>query len=177
MEQKVDKIMFQIDDIMVHKAYFMLTAKLMVDHLYKEGKIDEAKELLRRACVHDNSKIRSDEFNCLTQMSCDKQSFTNSNSTLSDADRKLVELHWQHNSHHPEHYENYDDMSEMDVIEMVCDWFSRSCQYGTSLIDFFETRHANRFHFSEEMYNKIMRYCTIIVLLERENPIKIIFEK
>ena len=173
MSRGVDKVMFQIDDVMLHKAYFMLTAKLMVDYLYENGQQEEAKELLRRACVHDNSKIRSDEFNCLTQMSCDKRSFTNSKSSLSDADKALIELHWQHNSHHPEHYENYDDMSEMDVIEMVCDWFSRSCQYGTSLLEFFESRHETRFHFSDALYQKIKAYCELIIELESKHPIKI----
>jgi hypothetical protein len=165
--------MFQIDDVMLHKAYFMLTSKLMVDYLYKNGFQELATELLQRACAHDNSKVREDEFACLSQMSCNKQNFTDANSSLSEIDKKLIELHWRHNSHHPEHYENYDDMSEMDVIEMVCDWFSRSCQYKTSLMEFFESRHKTRFHFSDRMYEKIKFYCKLIIELEKAAPIKI----
>ena len=53
-------------------------------------------------------------------------------------------------------------MNELDIIEMVCDWYARSMQYKTDFLSFVVSRQESRFHFPNEMFDKIYRYCEII---------------
>lgn len=160
-----EKVLKQIHDTMVHKQFVLKSCFLMAEHLYNEGQKDLALSLMQRAANHDNSKFNKEELYNLALINDNNMSFINPNSKLDKENEKLIELHWKNNSHHPEHFENYDDMSELDIIEMVCDWHARSSEFGTDLMEFFETRQKNRFHFSDEQYNKIKNYCQIIILL------------
>jgi hypothetical protein len=82
---------------------------------------------------------------------------------LSEEQQKLVELHWKNNRHHPEYFDDVSQMEEIDIIEMCCDWHARSVQYDTDLLEFAKIRQENRFHFPEDMYKKILKYCNVLL--------------
>ena len=153
-------------DTFIHKEYVMTVCTKFSKYLQDQGLQDDADELMKRAIVHDNSKIlNKDEFRALTNIVYDRSSLKSANSQLSMFRQDSIELHWRHNSHHPEHYDNYDNMSHIDRLEMVCDWMARSLQYGSNLIEFVEIRQNERFHFSKAMYDEIIHYCEILVSL------------
>ena len=53
-------------------------------------------------------------------------------------------------------------MDDVDILEMVCDWAAKSYQTNTSLLEFVKIRQENRFHFPDEMFAKILKYCEIL---------------
>lgn len=167
-----DKYMNDIEkmcqDTFIHKSYVEETAKRFAEYLFEKGDSNDAKKLLQRAKVHDNSKIlNKDEFRALTHIINDKKTLKNANKNLSSYKQDSIELHWKNNDHHPEYYENVCEMTRAAKLEMVCDWCARSLQYDTDLIEFLETRQLNRFHFHDSFYNEVMQYCKILVDLTK----------
>lgn len=153
-------------DTFVHKEYVITVCRRFAEWLHQNALHEDAEELLARAAVHDNSKIRNkDEFRALTSLIADRSCMGDAKAQLSIFKQDSLELHWKHNSHHPEHFEKYEDMSRLDRMEMVCDWMARALQYGTSLMEFVETRQTERFHFPESMYEEIHHYCKVLVAL------------
>lgn len=151
-------------DTFVHKGHVLKVCNLFADYLEKEGFIEDANELRKRAIIHDNSKIlNKDEFRALTGIINDKSCLKDSSSKLSSFKQDAIELHWQHNEHHPEHFENVEDMPRLARMEMVCDWAARSIQYNTNLLEFLEKRQEERFHFPTLMYEELVHYCKIIL--------------
>lgn len=167
METKKDRIVYQINDLFEHKKYVLDSCKRLSLYLIEsENEVDLALELLKRAAVHDNSKLESEEFDNFIGLKCGAKAFVNAQVTLNNYEKEKIQLHWKNNRHHPEHFNNVQEMSKLDILEMICDWDARSRQYQTDLIEFVETRQENRFHFPEEMFKTIMYYCNIIKNLE-----------
>lgn len=157
------KAIKHLNDLLEHKRFILISCNIMVDWLFKQGQEELAIELVRRAIVHDNSKFSKDELSYIIQLSESNDSLTNPNYIMNDNDRKCIELHWKHNRHHPEFYSNIEDMKEIDIIEMVCDWYARSLQLNTDLMEFVYTRQQNRFKFPEKMFDMIVSYCNILL--------------
>lgn len=153
----------EIEDTFTHKKYVLDAALKMARYLFKQGNDDLGMHLLKRATKHDNSKLELEELEALSKIAEDGDSLREANEKMSDFKKKAIELHWKNNRHHPEFFSDVSNMDEIDILEMVCDWYARSMQYNTNLIEFCETRQENRFHFPEEMYKKIYNYCEIIV--------------
>lgn len=154
--------MIQIEDTIIHKKYVLDSALKMFHYLCSVNKEELGLELLKRAVVHDNSKLEDEELYLLSRLSDREEAFTEAEYTLNEKQKQSIKLHWQNNSHHPEHYKNSSEMTELDILEMVCDWHARSTQYETDLLEFVKTRQNNRFKFEDKMYKKIIRYCKII---------------
>lgn len=163
MATDLEKLKVMAEDTVTHKKILMDNCLLMAKYLMDNNKIKLATELLKRGCEHDNSKFDEDEFRRLSQLLKSRICFTNAESSLSAEEKKAIEYHWKHNRHHPEFFEDpSEEMTELDIIEMVCDWYARSLQYGTDFIPFVEERQRNRFHFSDKKFNKIHKYCILI---------------
>lgn len=151
-----------IRDTFIHKEYVVESAKILSRYLMSEGATIHANELMKRAYVHDNSKIcDEDELIALSRIPSNN-SMTDANESLSEIGREAIALHHKNNSHHPEHYESVLDMTKLDIMEMCCDWHARSRQYGTNFLEFVNTRQQNRFHFPNFMFQEIMFYCKIL---------------
>lgn len=162
---KNESYLFQIKDFIEHKKYILEGGLKLIEYLLEEKEDDLAIELLKRLSIHDNSKLREDEFSELCKIPVNKNSFINATEILDEQLKKSIQLHWKHNSHHPEYFENIEDMLELDIMEMCCDWYARSLQYNTDFLSFVQTRQENRFKFPKEMFKKIWHYC--IILKER----------
>lgn len=158
-------------DTIEHKKHFLDSAWIMARHLIEEHKDKLALNLLRRALVHDNSKLNDAEIRNFVELdvedkTCDKDWKIPPTDVLEDKAKELIRLHWENNKHHPEHYSSYDKMSELDILEMVCDWHARSIQFGTDLMEFLTFQQEHRFHFSDKLYRKIKNYCEILITLK-----------
>ena len=161
-EEKTDKIINHISETMLHKSFVIQACLKMSKYLRSIGNIELAILLLQRANIHDNSKLVGPELELLSSLHGNQNAFINPNVQLSEHEKEIIEKHWENNRHHPEHFENIEDMNELDIIEMVCDWYARSMQYKTDFLSFVVSRQESRFHFPNEMFDKIYRYCEII---------------
>lgn len=159
-----------LKDTMIHKRYFLDSAWFMAKYLLNNKEYELALNLLRRANVHDNSKLSKDEIDKFIQIQEISQFGLNPKQVVNEAIKGMLTLHYNNNKHHPEHYADFDKMSEIDVIEMVCDWHSRAVQCNSSLMDFVTYQQEARFHFSDELYHKILHYCE--VFNDYENDLK-----
>lgn len=85
-----------------------------------------ASELLKRATVHDDSKLKSPEkelFDKYTPILKNLKYGSDEYQESLDNLKPALEHHYANNSHHPEFYDQgIDDMDLFDVIEMFYDW-------------------------------------------------------
>jgi hypothetical protein len=157
-----EKILEHVSETMLHKSFVIQACLKMARYLKNNGEEDLALFILRRSNIHDNSKLIGPELELLASLYGNQESFVNPTVQLSDSQREIIEMHWENNRHHPEHFDEILKMSELDIIEMCCDWYARSLQYGTDFIDFIKTRQETRFHFPDDMFEKILKYCEIL---------------
>lgn len=164
-----DKVIAMAEDTVEHKKIVLENCLLVSRYLIRNGEIQLGMELLKRGALHDNSKFESVEFENLAKILKSRKCFTDAKSKLSKEETTAIEYHWSHNRHHPEYYNKpSQEMEKLDIIEMVCDWYARSKQYGTDFIEFVKERQNNRFHFEDEVFNTILTYCELIKRLDAE---------
>lgn len=156
------------DEVLLHKQYVLESGKILSRYLIETGEYDKAVELVNRCTIHDNSKFCKEEMDLLISIK-DKNDFMNPNSLLGEEKIKAIELHWKNNSHHPEYHNDIYDMTELDLMEMACDCFARSLEYGTDFLEFILIRQKNRFKFPEEIFRKYYMYCEV---LDKEYKVK-----
>ncbi len=161
-DESAQKIFEHVYETMLHKSFVIKGCLKMSKYLISVNQNDLAMMLLNRANIHDNSKLVGPELSLLAELYGNQESFINPNVQLSDSQKEIIEKHWENNRHHPEHFEYADSMSELDILEMCCDWYARSMQYGTDFLPFIKTRQETRFHFPEKMFDKILMYCEIL---------------
>lgn len=119
--------------------------------------IEFSQELMRRATVHDNSKLESTEKSLFDEMTPKLASSVYGSEqykVMLDQLKVALEHHYKHNSHHPEHYINgIDDMTLMDVVEMFVDWKAATERHDNG--DIYKSFDINktRFKMSEQLYN------------------------
>jgi hypothetical protein len=83
-------------------------------------------DLLKRANVHDESKLHSPEKELFDELTPRLANLTYGsdeyNANLKDL-QVALDHHYTNNSHHPQYYTNgVDGMTLMDLVEMYCDW-------------------------------------------------------
>ena len=87
---------------------------------------EAASELIRRANVHDNSKLESPEKEFFDEFTPKLAGSTYGSDEYKSFLKQLkvgLDHHYQNNSHHPEHYENgVNDFDLFDLMEMFFDW-------------------------------------------------------
>ncbi len=115
--------------------------------------------LLRRAENHDNSKLKSPEFELWEQMDSEPKYAYGTKEYFEKMDRyrPLFELHWKNNRHHPEHFErSYDDIDLIDILEMICDWLSYKDNLTYTQASELVSMQCERYNFSEELRELIL---------------------
>ena len=117
--------------------------------------IDAAIELLKRAKVHDDSKLKSHEkekFDELTPMLASSTYGTDEYKELLAQLGPALDHHYANNSHHPEHYaEGINDMDLFDVIEMFFDWKAASERHNDGNIYKSIAHNKDRFSMSDQL--------------------------
>ena len=83
-------------------------------------------ELIKRANVHDNSKLESPEKELFDEFTPKLKHCTYGSDEYKEYLKELkvaLDNHYQNNTHHPEHYENgVNGFDLFDLIEMAMDW-------------------------------------------------------
>ena len=165
LDTDILKLKAMAEDTVTHKKLVMDNCQLLFNYFIENDQIQLGINLLKRGVTHDNSKLDNDEFKRMASILKSDECFKKASYTLSDTERKAIESHWKKNRHHPEYYDSPAEMSELDIIEMCCDWYARSLQYGTEFIPFIIERQHNRFKFDTEQFEKILFYCELLVRL------------
>lgn len=97
-------------------------------HIKRVGELltNAASELIRRANVHDNSKMESPEKELFDEYTPKLKNSTYGSDEYKGFLKELkvaLDHHYANNTHHPEHYENgVNGMDLFDLIEMFFDW-------------------------------------------------------
>ena len=112
-------------------------------------------DLLRRAEVHDQSKLESPEVEMFTEFT-PKLASSTYGSTEYDEFRKAMgpalAHHYAKNPHHPEHHKNgVDDMTLLDVLEMFADWKAAGERHNDGNILKSIEKNVDRFKLSPQL--------------------------
>lgn len=130
----------------------MVNHRAQVSVLLKEI----ARQLERRADLHDLSKFGADEFKGFVQISSIAREYSYGCKEYMEhiKDNNVIDLHFSRNRHHPEYHTNeIEDMTFIDFIEMVCDWLGATAVYSTGPFEQALEKQIERFSLtSEQLY-------------------------
>lgn len=152
----------QLNDIGEHKVYVLKCSTALANYLMKHNREQDALNVMKRAFEHDFSKLNKDEFYGMAKFADDMQALKDPKAKTSTEKEYYINIHRSRNKHHPEYWENLKEMTELDIMELACDWCSRSEQFQTNVIEFLETRQETQFHFPKDAYENIKKYLLII---------------
>tara|TARA_R110000868_G_scaffold292682_1_gene553199 strand:- start:292 stop:750 length:459 start_codon:yes stop_codon:yes gene_type:complete len=112
-------------------------------------------ELIRRANVHDDSKLKSPEKEAFDELTPKLKTSTYGSDEYKVFLKELgvaLTHHYANNSHHPEHYENgVNGFDLFDLIEMFFDWKAATERHANG--DIFKSIEINkeRFEMSDQV--------------------------
>lgn len=170
----------QLDDIMTHIEFVMKAGHKLIKKLMIQGEENKAQELLFRIMHHDISKVGPQEFYGMAKYSKDVQSMRDPSQGRSPVSEKMrvIQLHWINNDHHPEFWIEgelpktlnveqpsiiSEYMNEGAIMEMCCDWYARSYQFGSNLLDFYEMMQNKRWKFNKQQDSLIRKYIGMLI--------------
>lgn len=114
-------------------------------------------ELIRRANMHDNSKLESPEKELFDEYTPKLKDCTYGSDEYKEYLKGLkvaLEHHYANNSHHPEHYKNgVDGFDLFDLIEMFFDWKAASERHVNGNIYKSIEINKDRFKLSNQTIN------------------------
>lgn len=117
--------------------------------------ITVATELLRRAMVHDASKLKSPELEYFTEFTPKLADVTYMSDEYKGFLKELqpaLNHHYANNSHHPEQFKNgVNGMDIADVVEMLCDWKAASMRHKDGDIVQSIKNNTERFDLSPQL--------------------------
>ena len=96
-------------------------------------------KLAIRGIEHDRLKLKSPEVEIFTEYTPKLSSVTYDSDEYNDFLKEMdvaLQHHYANYRHHPEHFTSYEEMSRIDRMEMACDCFARSLEYGTDFLEF-----------------------------------------
>lgn len=144
-EEHLENLTRHID--LVRNACLLLGKKLI-----KQGRKDFGRLLIAKGFQHDVSKFYGVEWKYLHA----------GNDIPKDQLDFAIEQHVHTNSHHPEYWGGINNMPEIAIIEMVCDWYARAQEFGTSLMSWYVDNAIERFEINESVQNVIVKYINLL---------------
>lgn len=158
VKKEIELTLKKIEGITNHIENVQSNAITMAKKLIEQGYTDMGRELVARAFEHDVSKFSGIEWDNMAP-----------GVEVVDGGAKLklklaVQHHSRVNSHHPEYWGGIKMMPRISICEMVCDWKSRSQEFGTDLRVWIDEKATKRFDFEKgsDVYKTIMSYVDLI---------------
>lgn len=158
LKKKIDLALLNVDAIVRHVQNVQDNCIILGKKLIERGDIDLGAALIKNGFLHDSSKFSGIEWDNMTPLT-----------TIDERSEKVklkmaIHHHSKTNSHHPEYWNGIKNMPDIAIVEMVCDWKSRSEEFGTSLRDWIEESAIKRWNFTknDEVYKKIIEYVDMI---------------
>jgi hypothetical protein len=134
--QHLDNLVRHIDLV---RENCLLVGKRMIE----DGQKEFGRLLIARGFVHDKSKFYGIEWDALH--------------IGPDVDEVLLEAaikqHTRTNDHHPEYWGGIEFMPKLAIAEMVCDWYARSQEFGTSLKDWIIDNAIDKYKIEKDSLN------------------------
>jgi hypothetical protein len=112
-------------------------------------------ELLRRAELHDQSKLASPEVESFTEHTAALKALDYGSPEYNEQLKKLgpaLVHHYAKNRHHTEHWPNgINDMNIVDVVEMLCDWKAATERHDSGNLRQSIEHNAGRYHIDHQL--------------------------
>ena len=131
---------------------------LLGTELINRGEIELGHKLIANGYAHDLSKFYGIEFEYLSI-----------NNPLEDNSKLKLKMavyhHQKTNHHHPEFWSSgIKEMPRVFLAELICDWKSRSEEFGTSLRDWIDNEATKRYDFTinDKVYKEMMEFVDIL---------------
>lgn len=114
-----------------------------------------AADLIRRAAVHDATKLESPEAEVFEEYTARLKGSTYGSDeyrSFLKGMKPALDHHYAHNPHHPEHYpEGIRGMSLLDLVEMIVDWKAAGERHADGSIARSIEINQKRFGYSDEL--------------------------
>lgn len=155
-EERLDNLIFHIENVQDN-------AKRLVEKLRSHGQFNEDfyRKILCLAYKHDNSKFSGIEWQYLySDMKIDEpENF-----------QYAAESHIYKNNHHPEYWGGIKKIPPPNLAILICDWKSRSEEFGSDFIEWIDKEATLRYNFSakDRVYKVIMNFAKLLI----EEPFK-----
>ncbi len=124
-----------LDNLVRHINLVRESCTLLGRRLIREGRVDFGRLLIARGFRHDASKFSGIEWDYL---------HAGPDVPKERLDAAIAQ-HVRTNDHHPEFWGGLCNMPEIAVVEMTCDWYARSQEFGTGLRDWVTTNAIERY--------------------------------
>src|SRR5208282_4579478 len=154
--QQINQDLAKVRAILRHVRNVHEACLLLGERLIERGESQLGRRLITRGFQHDLSKFFGIEWDLMAP--CDQTSRPNKKL------RMAVSHHNTTNDHHPEFWGSIHEVPRWAVAEMICDWKSRSEEFGTSLHAYIKENATERWHFSERdpIYRTIMEFVNML---------------
>lgn len=133
---------------LVREACLLLGTRLIAT-----GKREFGRILISKGFIHDASKFHGIEWDYLH--------------SGRDIPREKLDLaikqHVMTNPHHPEYWGGVENMPDIFLAEMVCDWYGRSQEFGTSLRDWIVETAVEKFKIASDDLVRINGYVDLLL--------------
>ncbi len=130
----------KLETLLRHVENVRENCELLAWKLIKEGESELGLQLIVNGKSHDNSKFSGIEWLYLHPDIKEKEP---------ELFRTALLQHNKTNLHHPEAWAGgIEEMPRLYIAEMVCDWKSRSNEFGNDLIEWIKEEATDRFKFS-----------------------------
>jgi hypothetical protein len=159
LRKQAEETMAKIRSITRHIRNVEDNCFILGEKLIMKGEIDLGHRLIAHGFIHDSSKFYGIEWESLVP---DKSTEGTDNKALKL--KLAISNHNTTNPHHPEHWNGIGNMPRVFLAEMVCDWKSRSEEFGSSLRDWITGTATKRWGFTEgdKVYKEIMEFVELL---------------
>lgn len=137
-------------------------------HIKRVNKLmtEASMELLIRANIHDNSKLKSPEKEIFDEFTPKLKNCTYGSDEYKNFLKEMkvaLDHHYKCNSHHPEHYtEGINGFNLFDLIEMFFDWKAATERHADGNILKSIEINQKRFGISEQLSKILLNTCTYL---------------
>ncbi|MFC4639810.1 DUF5662 family protein [Deinococcus hohokamensis] len=138
-------------------------------------------DLIRRAHVHDRSKLVSPEVEVFDSVTPRLRELEYGSDEYKASLKEMgtaLQHHYKNNSHHPQFYENgIEGMDLLDLLEMICDWMAATKRHATGDIRKSIQLNAERFGYGEEITRLLLNTVPVLErLAEQERDAELLRE-
>jgi hypothetical protein len=125
-----------IDNLTRHIDLVRYNCLLLGKRLIEKNEVQFGVQLIARGFKHDVSKFTGIEWD-----------FLHNGPDVPDKELKYaIDVHQSGNDHHPEYWGGLEEMPRIAIAEMVCDWYARAQEFGTSLREWIDEKAVSKYN-------------------------------
>lgn len=155
----------RLENLLRHINGVRENCELLGHKLILIGKEELGIQLIGNGQIHDHSKFYGIEWEYLNDGTWP---YSDSDPIKTEMFNQARMQHAKCNKHHPEAWiGGIQEMDDLHIAEMVCDWYARSKEQGSCLMDWIRDKATDKFDFTtkERVYRDIR--ANVEMLLEK----------